>query len=246
MKKIWPLSFAIAHRGASQLAPENTISALKIAKKHGAAWVECDIQLTKDNHPVIFHDTQLNRTTNGHGALSEITFLTLQSLDAGSWFSPEFTHERIPTLQKWLQCAAHLKLKLNLEIKSTTKKKSILFVECVIDQLQKYWSAYSTSIFISSSNLLVLMKMAERVKSLPLGFISEKKFTEQEVIHLFNSNIISVHQPFKMLTEKYVKMLHGIGLRVLAYTVNDFSCAEKLKAMGIDGIFTDNENLFSL
>lgn len=240
----WPLSFVIAHRGASKLAPENTIAALKAAKQANAEWVECDVQLTKDNQCVIFHDTKLNRTTSGRGNLSDITLSALQKLDAGSWFSSAFKDEKVPTLQTWLQCALTLKLKLNLELKCETKKESILLAESVIDHLQKYWPAHSNSIFISSSNQFALMQIQERANTLPLGFISEKIFSEKMAAQLFQSNIISLHQPFKILNADYVEMLHQQGLHVLAYTVNDLIVMEKLKVMGVDGIFSDCEKLF--
>ena len=241
----WPLPFVIAHRGASKLAPENTIAALKAAKQAGSEWVECDIQLTKDNQPVIFHDTKLNRTTNGRGKLSDFTLSALQKLDAGSWFSAEFAGEKVPTLQAWLQCALTLKLKLNLELKCETKKESILLAESVIDHLQKYWPAHSNSIFISSSNQFALMQIQERANTLLLGLISEKIFSEKMAANLFQSNIISLHQPFKILNADYVAMLHEQSLHVLAYTVNDLSVLEKLKAIGVDGVFSDNQAFYS-
>lgn len=242
----WPCSFAIAHRGASQLAPENTIAALKAAKKAGAQWVECDIQLTKDHALVIFHDTTLTRTTNARGLLSTMDLKKLQTLDAGSWFSAEFKDECVPTLQTWLQVASQLKLGLNLEIKSNTKKESILLAEKIIDHLQKYWPAHSTTLLISSSNYFALMQIAQRAKSLPLGYICEKQLSEKEVVALVNANIVSVHQPFQLFHPGYIDLLHAHHLRALAYTVNDPACAQDLKARGIDGIFTDNEALFPI
>lgn len=244
MKKAWSLPFAIAHRGASQAAPENTIAALTAAKKAGAQWVECDIQLTKDHELVIFHDTTLARTTSGRGLLSEASFARIKSLDAGSWFSPEFKDERVPTLQEWLQVASQLKLGLNLEVKSNTKKESIMLAEKIIDHLQKYWPAHSTTLLISSSNYFALMQIRDRAKSLPLGLISEKLITEKEAAEFANANIVSIHQPFKILNQAYVERLHANDLRVLAYTVNDVACADQLKLMGVDGIFTDDVALF--
>lgn len=246
MKNTHYTSFAIAHRGASQLAPENTLAALTAAKKAGATWVECDIQLTKDGVPVILHDTTLNRTTNGRGKLLDIALSKLKTLDAGSWFSKSFQDERVPTLPEWLKLALTLQLNLNLEIKSATKKESSVLADVVIDHLQKFWPAHSTSIFISSSNLFLLMQMAECANSLPLGLIHEKKISSTAVKQLIQSNIISVHQPFKIIDQQYVEMLHENGLRILAYTVNDLACAEKLKAMDVDGIFTDNADLYDL
>lgn len=241
----WPLPFYIAHRGAPQLAPENTLSALKIAKEKGARWVECDIQLTKDNQPVIFHDGTLARTTNGRGLLSSVPLIRLQSLDAGSWFAPAFKNERVPTLMEWLKTAAKLTLGVNFEIKSTTKKNTILLVNNLIDQLQRYWPAHSGKIFISSSNLFALTQVGERAKSLPLGFITHAKINEKTRNELLNANIVSVHQNYKTLDKNYIVLLHENNLRVLAYTVNDAETAEKLKTMGIDGVFTDNHNLFN-
>jgi len=245
MIKHWPLSFAIAHRGASMLAPENTISALKKAKAHGAHSVECDIQLTRDHEAIIFHDETLARTTNSRGRLSETTFSRIQTLDAGSWFSAEYKNEPVPTLAEWLKTAAILKLNLNLEIKSTSKKESIALAELLIDHLQKFWPAHSTALLISSSNQFALMQISERAKSLPLGLITEKLLTEKNATELVNSNIVSVHQPYQLLNQHYIDMLHLHDLRVLAYTVNDLNRLQELQAMGIDGIFTDNHVLFN-
>jgi glycerophosphoryl diester phosphodiesterase len=239
MKK-WTLPFIIAHRGAPQLAPENTIASLQTAAKLGASWVECDVQLTKDGKPVILHDTTLSRTTSGSGSLSDTTFSKVQTLDAGSWFSPEFKDERVPTLQQWLQTTDKLKLGLILEIKSATKKESIALAECVIDHLQKYWPPHSTNLMISSSNPFVLKQVAERAKSIPLGFITKEKITEKKAEELLQANITSVHQYHKTLEKPYIEMLHEMGLRVLAYTVNDAVRAQELRSMGVDGIFTDD------
>lgn len=242
----WPLPFVIAHRGASQLAPENTLSALTLAKTHSATWVECDVQLTQDGHPIIFHDTKLNRTTNLRGNVSDITLAKLKLADAGSWFSDAFQHERVPTLQEWLRTAADLKLGLNLEIKSNTKKESILLADCIVDHLQKYWPAHSNKIFMSSANQFALMQVHERAKSIPLGWIHDKPISEKNAAQLIQSNIVSIHQPFAILNADYVAMLHEVGLCVLAFTVNDMLIASELKKIGVDGIFTDNIALYSL
>src|SRR5260370_35199414 len=76
----------IAHRGASGLAPENTMAAFKLALALGADGVEMDIQLSADGHPVVIHDARVNRTTNGAGAVSRLTLDQIQSLDAARCF----------------------------------------------------------------------------------------------------------------------------------------------------------------
>ncbi len=96
-----PIIFA--HRGASISAPENTLSAFELAVKLGARAIELDAMLSSDGIPVVIHDHTLERTTNGRGFVSDFTCAELMKLDAGAWFSEEFTGERIPTLEQVLK-----------------------------------------------------------------------------------------------------------------------------------------------
>ncbi|TWU27508.1 glycerophosphodiester phosphodiesterase [Bythopirellula polymerisocia] len=91
-----------AHRGASATHPENTIAALREAVRLGAHMVEFDLALTKDLQIVLMHDPTVNRTTNGHGEVADLTLSELRTLDAGTWKSPHFQHERIPTFKEAL------------------------------------------------------------------------------------------------------------------------------------------------
>ena len=90
----------IAHRGASGHAPENTLAAFKKAVTLGTAFIETDLQLTRDARLVAIHDETVNRTTNGKGAVHDMTLAELRRLDAGSWFGSEFAGERILPLRK--------------------------------------------------------------------------------------------------------------------------------------------------
>ena len=106
--------YLIMHRGYNRVAPENTLSAFKLAAEMGYQYVECDIQFTKDGVPMILHDTTVTRTSNVasvemelFGAkkrkLSELTFDEVRQLDFGSWKSPDYAGEKIPTFQEFLQ-----------------------------------------------------------------------------------------------------------------------------------------------
>jgi glycerophosphoryl diester phosphodiesterase len=98
----------IAHRGAKANAPENTLVAFKRAYDEGARWVEFDVKLTADGHPVLIHDEMLERTTDGRGEVRTKTLAEIQALDAGSWFAKAFAGERVPTLAEALDfLAAH-------------------------------------------------------------------------------------------------------------------------------------------
>jgi glycerophosphoryl diester phosphodiesterase len=106
----------IAHRGDSAHAPENTLAAFRAALAAGADMVEFDVGLTRDLVPVVLHDADLDRTTDGRGKLSAHTYEEVSRLDAGSWFGPAFAGERIPTLEAALDLLAG-KIQVNIEVK---------------------------------------------------------------------------------------------------------------------------------
>src|SRR5699024_7462523 len=107
----------IAHRGASGHAPENTIAAFDKAFEMKADYIEIDVQMTHDGELIVIHDTTVDRTTDGTGAVSDFTFEEIQQLDAGSWFSEEFAGEQIPTFEEILDTYRG-KIGLLIELKS--------------------------------------------------------------------------------------------------------------------------------
>lgn len=95
--------WAIAHRGASLEAPENTLAAFRRAMNLGADLIELDVHQTADGELVVIHDETVDRTTGGSGAVGEMTLPEIRALDAGSWRGPDFAGERVPTLLSVLQ-----------------------------------------------------------------------------------------------------------------------------------------------
>jgi len=91
-----------AHRGASATHPENTVAALLEAVRLGAQMVEIDLALSRDRQIVLMHDATVDRTTNGHGRVEDLSLSELQELDAGAWKSPQFRGERVPTFHEAL------------------------------------------------------------------------------------------------------------------------------------------------
>ena len=127
----------LGHRGARGHAPENTMASFQAALDMGADGIELDVQMTKDGKVVVCHDHSLERTSNGSGWLVEHTREELRALDFGSWFSPQFAGEKIPTLREVLQWAAPTRLIVNVEIKhgpviyeGIEEKVSALIREC--------------------------------------------------------------------------------------------------------------------
>ena len=112
----------IAHRGFSSAAPENTLAAFDLALESGFGHIELDAQLTADGVPVVIHDPNVDRTTDGSGVVAEAALADLVKLDAGSWFPNAFERgyvgQRIPTLDEVLnryKGRAHLYLELKSE-----------------------------------------------------------------------------------------------------------------------------------
>ncbi|MGH2352028.1 MAG: glycerophosphodiester phosphodiesterase, partial [Chloroflexota bacterium] len=107
----------VAHRGASGLAPENTLAAFRLALDLGAPAVECDVHLAADGAPVVIHDPRVDRTTSGSGDVRALTLDHLRRLDAGSWFSARFAAERIPTLDETLAvCTGRARVFVELKV----------------------------------------------------------------------------------------------------------------------------------
>ena len=94
-----PDTVIIAHRGLDEVYPENTVSAFKAALEKGMG-IEIDVRGTSDDELIVLHDDTVDRTTNGEGRVAQMTLGEVKALDSGSWWSPKFADERIPTLME--------------------------------------------------------------------------------------------------------------------------------------------------
>ena len=107
----------IAHRGHCVGAPEQTLAAYSIAVDLGAGMIEADLRFSRDGVPVMMHDADISRTTNGTGLVADLDWADLRKLDAGSWFAPRFISERIPRLDDLFDLAAYRGIALCIEAK---------------------------------------------------------------------------------------------------------------------------------
>lgn len=118
----------VAHRGANHLAPENTIAATKKCVELGVDYVEVDVRTSQDGVLYVLHDATLDRTTNGTGLIREHGSAYIDSLDAGSWFGPEFADERVPRLKPFLE-AFHGKIKVYFDVKDADLSELLSLVK---------------------------------------------------------------------------------------------------------------------
>lgn len=231
----------LAHRGASQKAPENTIASLKAAKQYGAKWVEFDVRMTKDKEPIVFHDSSLKRTTGTKGYVYNTNFKEIKHLDAGSWFSNQFKNEKVPHLTEYLQEAAQLKLGINLEIKASKNQNTDL-VRIVNDYLNQYWPTSLPLPIISSSSTACLKALRKINTKYRLAYIMNH-WTKQWISMIKRLNCYSIHISYKNIKPTAIKKIKAAGYTVLAYTVNELEALEKLHHTGVDGFITDNLSL---
>lgn len=232
----------IAHRGASAYAPENTLAAMSQAKVLGASWVEFDVQLTRDDILVVFHDESLDRTTNGQGRLREQQYAQLAQLDAGSWFSHAFYRERIASLADMLAYLQQIGLNANIELKSLPGDEKIVAEKFALLLTQAY-NKLSISCIVSSFSVDTLYYVRQLMPTIPIGILFSKWRDDWQVL-AEELDCYSLHFRYNSYSKNRVVSLKKSGCKLFAYTVNDIRLAERLFAMGIDVIFTDYPDRF--
>lgn len=231
----------IAHRGASAYAPENTMSAFRLAQEMGASCIECDVMLSADNVAFIIHDTSLKRTTKTRGEVGLVTAEYLQTLEAGRWFARKFKGEPIPTLRELLDWLVPSGLSLNLEIKPYPGMHPQT-VQVVLGMLLPYLNALENRLIVSSFEYDVLEMCHQLMPELPIGYLMDT-WQADGLTRAGAVGAVSIHMNRKLATKARVEMLKQAGFLVLCYTVNRVRTARKLLSFGVDAVFSDYPDL---
>lgn len=227
----------IGHRGAKDYAPENTLSSLHTAADMGIEWIEADVMLTKDGTAVIFHDLELERTTNGSGLVSEITWQDMSELDAGLWFGESFMGERVPTLEQFIDAALERGLGLDLEIKPAPGSE-IETAEVALDIASRLWPDDKPPPLISSFQNVSLETALDMIPEWPRGLaIDDMMENWREMAEYLQVATIIING--NKVTPEQIDDFIGTQLPVIAYTINDPSKAKELLQLGVDTIISD-------
>jgi glycerophosphoryl diester phosphodiesterase len=229
----------IGHRGVAGEFPENTRASVQAAIDLGLNWVEVDVQPTKDNVLVVCHDHKVNRCSNGQGRVDELTLEQLKALDFGSWFSPDFSNQKIMTLSELLTLAAENELNLNIEVKVDHHPA---------EQVAKTLAHTLAKGALSKEKMLLSSFSPEVIKALykhcgghRLGVLSEF-FTKKDRLLLEEVNAYSCNLNINWVRARQIKKLQQAGYKVMCYTVNN---PRKLKHLPqLDGIFSDYPRRF--
>lgn len=229
--------FLIAHRGASRLAPENTMAALQEALRLGAKWVEFDVMCCKGGEAIVMHDTTLKRTTNGNGAVIDFTFEELSKLSAGHWFSPEFAQEKIPRFADVILFLKENKMSAVVELKPVLGYE-IETAQKAVHLLQHHWPDFHEHIVVSSFSHSALEEARRCNKNVMIG-VSTEVFSNDLLTFAASLNAMSIHIDFLALTPEICQKINAARLDIFSYTVNDTSVANNLFNWGVKAVFTD-------
>lgn len=231
-----------AHRGASAVAPENTLAAFRAAAEQGARWVELDVALLGDDTLVVIHDDSVDRTTSGRGSLGELTAADIASLDAGTWFDPKFSGERLPTLSQVIALLGELGLSANVEIKQHKHHKSLDHLVHAVQAAIAGRSA-DTGIMISSFDPQALAAMHALEPDLEMAMLWWSPPADwQDVLKAIPSR--TIHMNYKALSIALLEETSRNGVKVRAWTSNNPVELVSFWGAGLTGVITDNPRLF--
>jgi glycerophosphoryl diester phosphodiesterase len=243
----------IAHRGYSQLAPENTLPSFRLAVAARADLIELDVQQTKDNQLVVFHDRELDRTTDArkrwhakHLRVNTKTAAEIQTLDAGSWFDAKYVGARVPLLTEALDAIQKGAVTL-------IERKSGQPATCL--QLLRN-KGLINQVVVQSFDWAFLRELHEHEPQLvlaalgPPGILPNGK-PPRKLFQKLNSGWINwVHQTGakvlvwnQQISKRAVHFAHARGLKVWIYTIDHPKLAKRLLEQGIDGLITNNPSL---
>ena len=231
----------IGHRGAKGYAPENTLESIRTAADMGVEWVELDVKLTRDGVPVIFHDEDLARVTNGSGLMAETDYEDVKDLDAGSWYGESFLGAKIPTLEEAVDVLLENDMGLNLEIKPCPGREEET-ASVALDVMSQIWDDHD-KILISSFKLISLEAAQNLANDWARGLLLDEEIPEDWPKLAEHLQVSTINLNGNSLKKSECEYLLEAELPLLAYTINDPMRARELQRWGIDSIFSDVPDL---
>ena len=246
----------IAHRGASAYAPENTLAAVDKAARLGIAWVENDVQRTRDGELVVLHDDSLKRTTDVEKVfpgrapwkVKDFTAAEIARLDAGSWFGHAYAGVRVPTLKQYMRRVEHNHQKLLLEIKNPElypgierQTLKVLANEGWLDRRHLAGRLIVQS--FSADSIRTVHDLKPGVKT---GFLGTPSVASLPYYATFADQI---NPSYGSLSTGYVAAVHSFTgphdrpLEVFTWTVNDAQTARRAAGRRVDGVITNKPDV---
>lgn len=240
----------IGHRGAADLAPENTAAGFRAAAELGVGF-ELDVTRARDGEIVVIHDDTLERTTTGSGFVDETPLATIRTLDAGTWFGADFAGEPVPELSGVL-AEFGPRVVVDIEIKNPRDPALVEPLAREVVRLVEE-AGLVDRVFVTSFNPYVLAAVREANPSIVRGQLygtfegADLSFIEKYVLKrlLLNGKAVPdlLVAEAAFLRPRYVRRMRRKGYRVMAWTVNDPEEMRRLVAWGVQGLITDRPDL---
>lgn len=222
-----------AHRGSSITAPENTMAAIMLAVEEGADYVEIDVQETKDGTVVLVHDKDLKRVFGIEKGIWELTYDELKDLDSGGWFSPDFSDQRLATLDQVIK-AVKGKAKLNIELKFNGHQKQLAKeVVRIVNE-----NDFASQCILTSLDYDGIRRVRAADPNLRTGIIVTSAIGD---ITRLETDLLSISAG--AVNRDLVQRARLKGLEVHVWTVNDIPLMNAMIGLGVDNIITDNPKL---
>lgn len=233
--------YVIAHRGISGKAPENTLAAFSRAlEKPGIDMIELDVRLSKDGKVVVMHDRTLQRTSTGNGAVSGYSVEEIKSYDAGSWFHPSYSKERIPLLAEVFELVNH-QCWVNIELKGDWFGRGAdALVDAVLGTVEDF--RMQDQVLCSSFTHDLVARVRRKSPEATTGVIYNiyrdfgrppSKLAARVGASVF---VCAKHE----MTKAMVRDAHQHGLALYIYTLNSIQDVRKMQNLGVNGIISDN------
>jgi glycerophosphoryl diester phosphodiesterase len=223
----------IAHRGASGHAPENTFAAFRRAIALGAGFIETDLQLSRDARFVAIHDATVDRTSNGKGAVHDLTLAELRRLDMGSWFGSEFVGERIPTLEEILEFCKKHDIVFYLELKPAGSWGG---EHALIGALRESGEIARTVVISFDAGVLQALRKIEPTVMTGLLYDGQIDGPLDRAVEVGARQLAMRGD---LVTPAVIADAKKKDLQVVCWTVNHPAHMRALIAAGVDGIMSD-------
>ena len=245
------LPLIVAHRGASALAPENTLAAFRRAIDDGAEGIEFDVRLSKDGQAVVFHDADLKRIGGHDEKIIDFTFEQLQEIDVGVWFnrifprlaSERFSNEKIPILKDVLDLLKDFRGLIYIELKCREREVEPL-VKAVCREIGA--SHLLPNIIVKSFRLQAIPEVRRLCPGVTTAALFAPKIMTMlrkekyllKIAQEFRADQMSLH--YTLVSRKFMRKAEKKNLPVTIWTVDNPRIVRRAIDLGIKAVITNN------
>ncbi|WP_159887430.1 glycerophosphodiester phosphodiesterase [Paenibacillus puerhi] len=236
-----PYERITAHRGSSETAPENTLSAFRQAIRAGAGYAELDVQETADGVVVVMHDSNALRTTGINKPMWQVTSSELAAASAGSWFGERFAQEKVPTLEQVID-TVNGKMKLNIELKNNGNQRKL--AERAVDVVKR--KGFENDCVFTSFDGKLLQKVKQLDPKLRTGLIVDKldgNASWEKLLALPDYDALSLAYP--LVKPELLKLAARYEKDIFVWTVNDPGMMRQMLDLGVTSIITDKPRVLA-